>query len=184
MKLFLSFVISLLFNFYVFSQKKNCIVTKKDGTQLNIKNYRNKKQFLKLIFDDGTSQNLLYKDLDRIDFEIKSKKNKLVKIVKQFVRISERNGILMELILDGKCKVFSCKKATRFGNYIRTFYYVQRDKENIATELGSDGLATENYKKRALEYFQECPKIINRIKSKFRKKEIKELVIYYNNNCS
>lgn len=181
MKTVITILIFAVFSLSCCGQIKGYKITKKNGTSFYVKNYRGKKAFLKLILNNGKTENLDYSKLDNIQYEIKGRKKKIVKVTKEFVRISERNGILMERIVNGKCKAF---QYSTVGNYANTFYFVHRKNEKFATELGSINIIPlKNYKKKAIEYFDDCPLITKKIKSKFRKRKIKELVELYNNNC-
>jgi hypothetical protein len=181
MKILFTFLISTFLSLTCYGQLKGYKITKKNGTSFYVKNYRSKKTFLKLILNNGKTENLNYSELDNIQYERKVKRKKTVKITKQFVRISERNGMLMERIVNGKCKMYTY---STIGEYSNTFYYVYRENEKIATELGSINLLPiKNYKKKAIEYFTDCPIVIKKIKKKFRKRKIEELVEFYNTNC-
>ena len=181
MRTLLILITFIFYSFSSFSQKKGYVITKKDGTTYNVKNYNSKNNYLKLIFNNGNIQKLPYNELEKIVYERKVKRKKIIKITKQFVRISERNGILMNKVVDGKCKVFNYSNV---GNNASTFYFVHRENEKFATELGiSNYVSFKSYKKSALKYFSDCPKTINKIKKKFNKRKIIELVEFYNNNC-
>lgn len=82
----------------------------------------------------------------------------------------------------GKCEVYEYRDYSNVG--ISVNFYVLREKENIATWLGSkDFVSVMNFKKRALEYFKDCPIVLKKIKKKFKRKKIPELIEFYNNNC-
>lgn len=62
--------------------------------------------------------------------------------------------------------------------------FVQRTEDEMATHLGSNQLFSKNFKKAASEYFSDCPNLVQKIKDKeYKKKDIKEIVVFYNNQC-
>ncbi|OWW23518.1 hypothetical protein B4Q04_20175 [Zobellia sp. OII3] len=76
------------------------------------------------------------------------------------------------------------------GGYIGgNFYeiknlYLETQDENGLTHLGSNQLFTKNFKKAASDFFKNCNLLVEKIKNtEFRKKDIKEIVIFYNNKC-
>lgn len=171
-------IIFIFSTFFTFSQIQNITVIKKDGTILNVKNYSSKVKFLKLIFENGKTQELPYDHLDRVEYEYKEKK-KTEKIVEQFVRISERNGSMMKRIVSGECNLYE-----NLGYQSVTYYYAKKETDRIATKLGSNSFVdTANYRKAALDYFNDCPILIEKIKKKYNRKKVKELIEFYNNNC-
>lgn len=176
--------ISLLFIFITalsFSQEKDYIITKKNGTALSVKGYFSKAKYLKLKLKNENTQELPYSQLDKIEYEIKNKR-KIEKITKQFIRTSKNKGFLMTRIAEGNCNAYSITEASGGGS--STTYYVKKNNEQIATRIGSrDLVVVYNYKKIALKYFEDCPKVITKIKKKFKRKKIKELVEFYNANC-
>ncbi|APY09537.1 hypothetical protein BWZ20_15045 [Winogradskyella sp. J14-2] len=171
-------IIFIFSTFISFSQKQNITVTKKDGTVLSVKRYSSKVKYLKLVFENETTQELSYNQLDKIEYEYKDRK-KVEKITEQFVRMSERNGSMMKRVVSGECNLYE-----NLGYQSVTYYYAKKDTDKVATKLGSNSfMDVANYKKAALEYFKDCPSIIKKIKKKFKRKKIKELVEFYNNNC-
>lgn len=63
-------------------------------------------------------------------------------------------------------------------------FYVKRAGETEASHLGSNQLFTKNFKKAASEYFKDCPSLVKKIKEKeFKKRDLKVIVDYYNEDC-
>jgi hypothetical protein len=57
-------------------------------------------------------------------------------------------------------------------------YYTKRNSEEIATSI------TTSFSKTATKYFEDCGVLVQKIKTgKFLKKDIEEIVTYYNNYC-
>ncbi len=63
-------------------------------------------------------------------------------------------------------------------------YYLNRENEDGVSKITSIGGISKNFKKAASEYFKDCPKLVEKIQSKYYKKdEIEDIVIFYNKNC-
>lgn len=182
-KIFISIFLSI--NFFSFSQKQNINITTIDGIIFNVKKYSSKTEYLKLIFENGSSKELPYNLLGKIEYEDKYKKE-TKKITEHFVRISNRNGALMELVSEGKCNFYQDFTADGNGG-TSTGFYVKKNNEKIATQIGHNSFANfTNYKKITLKYFNDCPNIIENIEKKYNRKKVKilkEIIAFYNNNC-
>ncbi|ALM08804.1 hypothetical protein SB49_14120 [Sediminicola sp. YIK13] len=64
-------------------------------------------------------------------------------------------------------------------------FYLKREEETVVTHLGSNQLFSKNFGKVASEYFHDCPILLTKIESKeFKKRDLKQLVEYYNNQCN
>ena len=62
---------------------------------------------------------------------------------------------------------------------IRNVYYAKRKNEELATNI------TANFSKNTPKYFEDCGALVQKIKTKkFLKKDIEEIVTYYNNYCN
>tara|TARA_B110000259_G_C13942206_1_gene373251 strand:+ start:534 stop:1073 length:540 start_codon:yes stop_codon:yes gene_type:complete len=178
MKLLLTF---LFISTFAYSQKTTFIIIKKDGTEIKAKNYSNNLKFLKITHFDKRKTKLNYSQLDKI-IRVDDGRKGIEKTTYQFVRVSKRNGFLMSRIVEGKCNVYANISASGGGS--STTYFAKRKNEQIATRIGSkDFMVVYNYKKVALEYFKDCTTLIARIKKKFKRKKIVELVEFYNKNC-
>ena len=73
------------------------------------------------------------------------------------------------------------------GGYSRTviYYYASKNNSDFVTRLGKRGsLLSKNFRKSIIKYFNDCPELVAKIKSKeFRKRDIVEIVEFYNTNC-
>ena len=64
-------------------------------------------------------------------------------------------------------------------------YYVKRKDEQEVTHLGSTDLFSKNFKKAAGGYFADCPSLVKKIQTKeYKKRDIEEIVSYYNSECN
>ncbi|WP_190808398.1 hypothetical protein [Flagellimonas sp. S3867] len=63
--------------------------------------------------------------------------------------------------------------------------YVRKAGEDEAVYLGNNQLFSKNFKKGATELFQDCPSLIKKIENKeYKKKDIKDIIEFYNNECN
>ena len=70
-------------------------------------------------------------------------------------------------------------------SYSISNYYVKKEDETEMTYLGSTSLFSKNFKKAASEYFKDCPSLVAKIQKKeLKKKNMVEIVEYYNDNCN
>tara|TARA_B110000114_G_C14889276_1_gene316060 strand:+ start:73 stop:672 length:600 start_codon:yes stop_codon:yes gene_type:complete len=111
----------------------------------------------------------------------------------EFVVISDEIGDMMSVLVEGKCNLYAgyIPQLRNSGAY---GFYVKRKGENIATCIETTNwLEARSYKEIALEYFKDCPKMVQKIQTESKKKEIKklsrkkklkkmiELIEFYNN---
>ncbi|WP_291963666.1 hypothetical protein [Maribacter sp.] len=67
-------------------------------------------------------------------------------------------------------------------NHLNEFY-VQRAKEDIATPLLT-ARPSKSFKSRAMDYFSDCPTLVEKLKNKTVRKEDIVAVVEHYNNCS
>jgi hypothetical protein len=107
---------------------------------------------------------------------------------------------LMILITAGKIDLYRITTTTTsapmagsfggMGGMVMSFtmdsYYVSRDDSDMVTKLTSRGtLFEKNFKKAASEYFKDCKSLVNKIQNKtYKKRDIEEIVEYYNTQCN
>jgi len=173
----------ILFSFFVsflYAQKTTYTITKKDNTEFLAKSYSSKTKYLQFTTINNKKIQIPYIELDNIevDYEkkVKRKIEKGKKILK-FIRISNRNGVLMKVLKEGKCNLYA-------HEFQYTHYYVLRKEEQIATPIYLKQILSNNFKKTAMQYFKDCDKVLKKIESKdFTKKNISEMIDFYNSNC-
>lgn len=168
---------------FAYSQKSPVIynITTKDNRSYQTKGYFIKTKYLKFKTLKGEKVQLPYNLIFEIKYEYKKNKRKnakLIKVTERFIPISNRNGFLMELLVDGYCQLY----VNGAGGH-NHFWVIKKD-EKIATILYMEQLIRKSFKRAALEYFKDCPSLIEKIKSKeFTRKNVKEIVEYYNAEC-
>jgi hypothetical protein len=174
-------ILFLFFTTLLFGQERIYTITKNNGVELKAKKYLTGTNFLKVTTLNDDIVEVPYYELNEIQYDVKDKK-KTTTVTKHFVRTSDKYGKIMELIESGKCNAYV--GIGSLGSTVSVDYYVLREGEQIATMIGSKNVVTfYNFKKTALEYFKDCPVIIERINKNFKRKKIKELVELYNKSC-
>ena len=65
-----------------------------------------------------------------------------------------------------------------------TFIYLRKPGEAMAIPIITNDFIFRSFRKRASEYFADCPELADKIrKRELRKREIKEIIEFYNNHC-
>lgn len=65
------------------------------------------------------------------------------------------------------------------------FWFISKGKSHEVWKFGSDKIDKRNFKAITMRLFRDCPKLVEKIKNEeFGKKNIKEVIRYYNSNCS
>jgi len=107
------------------------------------------------------------------------------------VKIGDENDIeyrLLEVITEGEVNLYSEKNEYSTSNNIlqpgsyqkweTTTFMVKKESESKLTVLGAN-------KKKIAEYFKDCSGIKKKLdKNEFSIRNIKDIVEYYNDNCS
>lgn len=164
--------------------------------------------YAKLISKDRVKfrKSLSYKgtkyDFEEFEYvEIRYSQEK-IKYVQLPVQGSDRKEIVQELII-GPVSLYSTTNsgyaptAGNFGtaagmtaglgvNYSIENYYLKTQKSDSLIHLGSNQLFSGKFHKKGAEFFADCKELAVRIKIKekgFRKRNIEEIVKYYNSNC-
>lgn len=129
------------------------------------------------------------KNVDSIIFNLSYKtKGKIMNRYAKFIVINKNNKKtklgFAELIIDGKIKLL--KRTVSSGNYphinIVEETLLQRD-DDVPVEFNYAELTS--FKKRAMEFFNDCPSLLNKIENKvYTKKDLETIVNFYNDNCA
>ena len=173
--------LTILFLFIVssaFAQKTIYTITKTDKTEYKAKSYSDKFKKLRITTIDNKKIDIPYNQLEKIKFvEKKKRRSKPKNVTLKFIRISKRNGVLMKVLKEGNCDLY-------VHEFQYKHYYVLRNEEQIATPIYLKQILSNNFKKTALNYFKDCRKLTEKIKTKeFTKKNISKMVDYYNSTC-
>lgn len=173
--------LSIILFFFVsslFAQETIYTIKTNDNKEYKAKTYNSKFKKFKFNTTNGKEFEISYNQLESIEYTRKiNKKSKPENITLKFIRISERNGVLMRVLKEGKCNLY-------VHEFQYLHYYVLRKDEQIATPIYLKQIISNNFKETALEYFKDCKKVTDKIKSKhFGKKNIPEMIDFYNKNC-
>lgn len=197
----LLFILTLLITLSSFGQDQKAIIYFRNGTELkglaSITDSGSKIRFKKaekakkIIYDSQKVDKIVIRENDKdVLYQYKIIKNK-------------KKPLLLEPIKEGKVTLYkivnqgynpSVYTGNGYGSggwsngnyYSISSYYVSKDNGNIVIHLGEKGtIFTKNFKKAASEYFNDCSELVEKIQSKeFRKRDIVEIVEYYNGNCT
>lgn len=93
---------------------------------------------------------------------------------------------MKQLLISGKVNLYMLFKRGYQNSVDRYIYYARRNTELDVTFLTSNPtlLANKTLKKNALNYFSDCPSLIEKIENDvLGAQEIEKIVNYYNSNC-
>lgn len=123
------------------------------------------------------------------------------KIYKYVAVVNKETPIILEELIVGKVTLYNLHTQgyssgfspmagggapmyTGGASYSINNLYVLKEGEDKASHLGSDHLFSKNFKKAASAFFKDCDSLVQKIQNKeFKKKEIKEIVEFYNDHC-
>jgi hypothetical protein len=70
------------------------------------------------------------------------------------------------------------------GFYSLSNSYVRKANSSEAIYLGSSSWLSKNFRKAAMDFFSDCAKLSKKIESReFKKRDLKEIIEYYNGEC-
>lgn len=199
----LLFTLTLLITLSSFSQNQKATLFFRDGTSLEglarITNFGDKIKFKK----DKNSEKIIYNS-QKVDKIVIRENDEDVTYQYKIIK-NRKTPLLLEPLKEGKVTLYRDLKqgyspgmqmggygvggmGMNFGggrSYSISSYYVSKDNGNIVIHLGDKGtIFTKNFKKAASEYFKGCSELVKKIQSKeYRKRDVVEIVEYYNENC-
>jgi hypothetical protein len=144
------------------------------------------------------AQKLDYNKVDKISLRIDSKKTMFqYKVIK-----GNKKPTLLEVIETGKISLYKIdynsqlytpninsnrqfsNNSSDFTSIKSTHLYVFREGEKYASDLDLRRLNSKHFTKAALEYFKDCPILIQMIKDKkFGKRALIDIIEFYNEKC-
>lgn len=116
----------------------------------------------------------------------------------EYLQISKNRKRLFRIINNGKAKLYTRKKANagsstmNFGKVHNTLYitydefheyYILLENELIANPLISSNILI-SFKNRAIEYFSDCPKLIEKLRNETYTKDDVKIIVEEYNNCN
>lgn len=116
----------------------------------------------------------------------------------KWVKVKDKNYRVLEEVCTGRVSMYlstaigySPTPSPGMGgfrgvsnSYTIENYYLKRTTETEAEHLGSNQWFTKNFKDAASAYFSDCPELVEKIKNKeYKKRDLVEIVEYYNNEC-
>lgn len=200
-KLFLLILFLITLSFDIVGQNTEAILIFKDGTKVIGLGKLKRGDIIK--FRKNKNEKAVkyhFKELEKVTIMEDSRK---VIYVYLKVKGSNNYAVLEESII-GKLSLY---KVVTHGNHvpmgvgfggaggmgmgmgmgasftIESFYLKRKDEENV-THLGSTSLFSKNFKKAAIEYFIDCEELVVKIEdNEYKKKDIEEIVNFYNRKC-
>lgn len=189
----------LLVSLFVFSmnyaQKAPVKVGKRDGAVFTAVG---KMKDNRIKIWESTKPKAYYLDLNEIEFvHFRYGKRKGDRMYRSVIVEGRDNPIFLEELVKGEISLYKdftanmVMGATPMGaggpmiqSYNIVDYYVKRSNQQTASHLASNELFSKNFKKAATEYFSDCPPLVAKLENKeFNKKDIKEIVTFYNETC-
>jgi len=197
MKLFNSilFLVILCIGSYANAQKAPVKIGNKDGTTFTA---IGKLKDNRIKIWESTKLKPYFLDLDKIEYvHFRYGKRKGDKVYRSVLVKGRENPSFLEELVKGEISLFKdftanmVMGATPMGaggpmiqSYNIVDYYVKRSNESNAIHLASNELFSKNFKKAASEFFSDCPQLVAKVQNKeFKKKDIKEIVTFYNETC-
>lgn len=135
------------------------------------------------------------KDVDSVVFELhyrtrsngrKSDKTRKARFVTFYKNKKKTKQGFAELVVDGEVKLLKRVIAySRNGSFSTTYDMIEESLLVRADDIPEEFHKYTGFKKRAIEYFKDCPSLVNRIENKtLEKKDLEAVVRYYNDNCA
>ncbi|MCR9181334.1 MAG: hypothetical protein NXH73_00260 [Flavobacteriaceae bacterium] len=183
--LFLLFFLSL--SSIVICQEKGHTIYTKEGVTYFTKKYSTHKDDISFN-SNKKRQNIPYSQIDKIMYTGKKENQNFTK---KYIYYSEEAGTLMIELVDGIASLYKRSEIVVTGagpmgptTSSKTSFYVKRADEKIAVNIGINDLF-KSYKKTSIDFFSDCPKLVSKLENKeFKKREIEEVVVFYNENCT
>lgn len=168
------------------AQKQEYMIYTKSGETYAAKKYS--AQMDNISFkSNGKKHTIVYSQLDKIVSSGKSDKHNYLK---KYIYYSDTYGTLMKELVAGKVSLFERVELIPTGGgptgmsfQNKVSYYVKRIDETVAKNIGINEIFI-NYKKTSKDFFSDCPELVSKLENKeFKRKELDEVVIFYNDNC-
>jgi hypothetical protein len=169
------------------------------GTTFNTSIFERKGSDGKVIKYDVADVNFIKFNVKHTVGKGKDRIEKISEIIYAPVLLKKRKGKkkfrLMQRLIDGKVSLYLDIVAN--GNYTfmgsstihsynqSNLYFVQKDGE-VSAPMSPETVQArlKSFKRRATDYFKDCDGLVKKIKKKeFKKKDIFQIVEFYNSNC-
>ncbi len=184
-----------------FSQKTRAELIFKDGTILegiaeplnnNYIKYRKERKAKKeyFTFEEVDTLKMYYDFVPKIYVLVKIKDHPLPKILE--LARAGKNVVYYRDILQGNIAPMAFSSMGGGGSMISGggFYnikhsYVRKTDEEEAEHLASSNWISKNFKNSASNFFSDCPELVQKIENReFKKRDLKEIIEFYNTKCS
>jgi hypothetical protein len=190
----ITFLISFFVINYAFAEKLPGTIIKVSGDTLQVtldvpegeNKFHHMQETVKYYDVSGHEQELKADLLKEIAFDYKSEKVRMVSMPfkntgLEIPRGTDQENILLQLIVDGKVKVykfFYFEPSGQFGGSVVEKYLLQKDGEEFYEPRFL------LFKKDMAQYLCDCPVLIDKIEDRqFKRKDMPELIAEYNLTC-
>ncbi|MBP92886.1 MAG: hypothetical protein CMC55_02080 [Flavobacteriaceae bacterium] len=90
-----------------------------------------------------------------------------------------------ELLVDGKLRLLQRTVSSSSNNHHRIFDQQLIQFKGEIPLIGSNNMGLPAFKKKAKEYFQDCPTLVSKLEAKiYRSDDLEAIVNYFNSNCA
>lgn len=90
-----------------------------------------------------------------------------------------------ELLVDGELRLLQRTVSSSYNNHHKIFDQQLIQFKGEVPLIGSTDMGMPAFKKKAKEYFQDCPSLVSKIEAKtFRSDDLEAILNYYNANCA
>ena len=177
------FLLVLLFSsLTIDAQKDKATLFFKDGNTLH--GYAKLKENGKVKFrktNDSKAMTYHFGNLERVEFFLNDEKVTYVRLEVK----GKSKAITLKQLVQGEISLFSAIDHNVGAGYLIEEYYLKKQDEKKPILLTTSNIFSKNFKKVATEYFKDCSKLIQKINNKeFKKRDIEEIVTYYNSECN
>jgi len=191
----IAIIITFLFVLPMSAQKQEATLFFKDGTEQsgwakitnsNKIKFRKQKGAKKKVFNSKELNSILIKEGEDEKEYVYKKTDKHNKV--ELLRVVIKGKInLFEKITNGYMAGAPMAGGGMSGghHYSISNYYVSRsDVYNVNLLFSTGTLFGKSFKKKASEYFKDCPSLVKKLQDKvFRKGDLEKIVTYYNEDC-
>lgn len=192
-------VVCIFLNIPVMAQSQKATLYFKDGTQLTGLGKTISKRRVKFRKSSKTKpEKYSFSKLDKLVIHEDGDE----KVYKEIKLMGKEDSIVLQEVLIGRLSLYKTESHGQSppfsgngfapgnagmagGNfYSIQNYYVLKDGVDGVVHLTSSQFFGKNFKKGASAYFKDCPSLVEKIQTReYKKRDIEEIIKYYNNNC-
>ena len=193
-------IFSLLFfvSLSAFTQEKLIVLSLDNDTYIGVKKYELLQYGMNIKPVVGRPQHIKYENIKEFSVRgVSEEKDGIYHYIafgepkeivlpngrKRQAKKENRTGSLMKLLYDGKVKLYEDTKITSIK---KDGIVTSKTKTEISKyiKVGNEDPFTVKGKRQALDFFNKCPEVAEKIKDRFRLNEIETYLKIYNKHCA